>query len=361
MILFNDLKSHFRNYSGQINAAIAAIIDKGIFIMGEQLSAFEKEFAAYVGVKYCVGVASGTEAIALSLMALEIGSGDEVITANLTAFPTITGILQSGAQPVVADITIEDGLLDPEFVKSKITAKTKAIVAVHLYGQCCDMDALGTIAKERGLLIVEDAAQAAGATYKGKKAGSIGQCNAFSFYPTKNLGALGDGGAITTDNEELYHRLMQLRNYGQSRRYYHDRAGMNSRLDEIQAAVLRVFLPMLDGWNRRRSDIARYYRTHIKNAACLRHNDYGTPCNHLFVVRHERRDAIMKCMETLGVQTLIHYPLSVNKQKGFPFQKQETFPASDEFAGTILSVPVYPELSDEDGKRVVEALNECSC
>ena len=361
MILFNDLKSHFCNYSGQINAAIATVIDKGIFIMGDQLSAFEKEFASYVGVKYCVGVASGTEAIALSLMALEIGSGDEVITANLTAFPTITGILQSGAKPVVADIKVQDGLLDPECVKLKITAKTKAIVAVHLYGQCCDMDALGTIAKERRLLIVEDAAQAAGATYKGKKAGSIGQCNAFSFYPTKNLGALGDGGAITTDNGELHDRLIQLRNYGQSRRYYHDRAGINSRLDEIQAAVLRGFLPMLDGWNQRRSAIARYYRKHIKNAACLRQNDYGTPSNHLFVVRHKRRDAIMERMETRGVQTLVHYPLSVNMQKGFPFQKEEAFPASDEFAGTVLSVPLYPELSEENSKFVVEALNECSC
>jgi dTDP-4-amino-4,6-dideoxygalactose transaminase len=223
------------------------------------------------------------------------------------------------------------------------------------------MDALGNIAKEYGLFIVEDAAQAAGAEYKGRKTGSIGQCNAFSFYPTKNLGALGDGGAVTTNNRELYNRLIQIRNYGQSEKYYHDITGINSRLDEIQAAVLRCFLPMLDDWNQRRSSIAQFYRAHLKNVICLRQNDYGTSSNHLFVVRHRRRAAIMEHMKSRGIQTLIHYPLSVHRQKGFPFQKEEVFPASDEFAGTVFSLPLYPELSDEKSKLVVEALDECCC
>jgi dTDP-4-amino-4,6-dideoxygalactose transaminase len=360
MILFNDLQSHFCDYRERIHAVINGVMDRGIFILGNELSAFEKEFAAYIGVNYCVGVASGTEAIALSLLALGIGQGDEVITGDITAFPTITGIMQSGATPVVAEITLQDGLLDPQSVQSKITNKTKAIVAVHLYGQCCDMDALGEIAQERGLFLVEDAAQAAGASYKGKKAGSIGQCNAFSFYPTKNLGAMGDGGAIATDSKEVYHRLLELRNYGQSKRYYHDGPGINSRLDELQAALLRSFLPMLDEWNKRRGAIADFYRRNLRHDVCLRRHEYGAPSNHLFVVRHGRRDEVMKRMETKGVQTLVHYPVPIHRQKGFPYQKEEAFPVSDEFAATIVSLPLYPELTDEKMAMVTEVFNECA-
>jgi dTDP-4-amino-4,6-dideoxygalactose transaminase len=358
MVLFHDFKKHYHNHKEALDAAVRNVLESGRFILGEQLCAFEKEFARYVGVNYCVGTASGTEAIALSLMVLGVGDGDEVITTNITAFPTITGIMQAHAQPVVADINIHDGLLDCGKIELKITAKTKAIIAVHLYGQCCDMKPLSAIARKHHLWLIEDAAQAAGALYKGKKAGSMGDCNAFSFYPTKNLGAFGDGGAITTDCKDFYQKLIMLRNYGQSKHFYHDTFGINSRLDELQAAILRVKLTLLDKWNERRNTIAAYYRAYLKTVTCLTHQNYGTPNYHIFVVRHEQRDACRDYLRSKGIQTMIHYPLPINKQKAFPSHGSEQLPESEHFAGTILSLPLYPELSDEQVGQIVEVINE---
>jgi dTDP-4-amino-4,6-dideoxygalactose transaminase len=357
MILFHDFKKHYQNHKGALDAAVRNVLESGRFILGDQLSAFEKEFARYIGVKYCVGVASGTEAIALSLMALGVGDGNEVITTNVTAFPTITGIMQAGARPVVIDIKADDGLIDCCKIEPKITPLTKAIVAVHLYGQCCDMKPLRAIARNRHLWLIEDAAQAVGATYRGEKTGSLGDCNAFSFYPTKNLGAFGDGGAVATDNETVYQKLLLLRNYGQSRHFYHETFGINSRLDELQAAILRVKLSFLEEENVRRNAIAAYYREHLKTVTCLTHHDYGTHNYHMFVVRHNRRDACARYLRSKGIQTVVHYPLPINKQKAFPLQKNETLPESELFVKTILSLPLYPELSDEQTKIIVEAVN----
>ena len=340
-----------------IDAAVRTVLESGRFILGEQLRAFEKEFAHYICVKYCAGVASGTEAIALSLMALGVGNGDEVITTNVTAFPTITGIMQALARPVVVDINAVDGLLDCGKVESKITAKTKAIVAVHLYGQCCDMKPLRALARNHKLWLIEDAAQAAGSAYKGKKAGCFGDCGAFSFYPTKNLGAFGDGGAITTDSEALYQKILMLRNYGQIKHFYHEVFGINSRLDELQAAILRVKLGILDQGNMRRNAIAGRYREQLKTVVCLTHHDYGTHNYHIFVVQHPRRDACIRHLRSKGIPTMVHYPVPINRQKSFPFQKNETFPESERFVGTIFSLPLYPELSDDAVGQIIEAVN----
>jgi len=345
-------------YKDSLDTAILKVLESGNYILGEQLSAFEKEFAQYLGVKHCVGVASGTEAIALSLQALGVGKGNEVITTAVTAYPTIAGIAQAQAIPVVVDINPADGLIDHALIESKVTPKTKAIMPVHLYGQCCDMKAIRTIASRHDLWIVEDAAHAAGAAYQGKKAGSWGHCNAFSFYPTKNLGAFGDGGAVATDSEDLYDRLLAARNYGQTNRYHHDTQGINSRLDEIQAAILRVKLRHLDEWNRRRNAIAAAYREHLKTVRCLDHHAYGEHAYHLFVVQHRRRDACLQYLRSKGIQTLIHYPVPVHKQKAFVYQNEGSLLMSERFVDTIFSLPLYPGLKDENVNQIIEVVNE---
>lgn len=357
MILFHDFKKHYQAHTKELDTAVRNVFESGRFILGEQLSTFEKEFARYIGVTYCAGVASGTEAIALSLMALDIGEGDEVITTNITAFPTIAGIMQARALPVVVDINADDGLIDYGKIESKITSKTRAIVAVHLYGQCCDMKPLRALARNRKLMLIEDAAQAAGAAYGGKKAGCFGECGAFSFYPTKNLGAFGDGGAITTDSETLHQKILMLRNYGQSRHFYHDVFGINSRLDELQAAILSVKLRFLDHDNARRNDIATRYRSELKTVKCLKLHSYGKHNYHIFVVRHPRRDAFVRYLTSKGIQTMVHYPVPVNRQKSFPFQKNDIFPESERFVKTIFSLPLYPELSDDLAGQIIEAAN----
>lgn len=360
MIPFTNLSAHYQALRDDIDEAISQTMQSGHFVLGEQVKSFEEEFARFIGVRYCVGVASGTDAITLSLLASGIQPGDEVITAAMTAFPTITGIMQAGARPVVVDITIDDGLIDAARINEKITPRTRAIVAVHLYGQCCDMDQLLALAREQGLCVIEDAAQAVGATYHNRMAGGFGQCNAFSFYPTKNLGAFGDGGAVTTNDKSIYESLLMRRNYGQSDRYHHDGPGINSRLDELQAAILRVKLARLPEWNERRAVIAQKYRGNLSTVRCLVEHDYGAPNHHLFVVRHEQPGRCMRHMEAKGVQTLIHYPLPVHRQKAFPFQKNEPFPRSDLFSKTIFSLPIYPELADADVETIIEAINDCS-
>ena len=357
MILFHDFKKHYHAHKNEFDTAVRNVFESGRFILGEQLRTFEKEFAQYIGVKYCVGVASGTEAIALSLMALGIGNEDEVITTNVTAFPTITGILQAPARPVVVDINVGDGLINCKKIESKITKKTKAIVAVHLYGQCCDMKPLRALARNHNLRLIEDAAQAAGAAYGGKKAGSLGDCAAFSFYPTKNLGAFGDGGAITTGSETLYRKILLLRNYGQSSHFYHDTFGINSRLDELQAAILLVKLGFLDRDNTRRNAIAARYQAELKTVECLKLHDYGTHNYHIFIVQHPQRDAFVRHLTSKGIQTMVHYPVPVNRQKSFPFQKNEIFPDSERFVNTIFSLPLYPELNDDLAGQIIEAVN----
>ena len=358
MILFNDFSKEPAILKQEVQLAIQKVLDSGWFILGKELEAFESDFAKYIGTRYCIGVASGTEAIALALMANNIGDGDEVITTNLTAFPTITGILQSGAQPVVVDIFSDTGLIDFHKIQERITPKTKAIVPVHLYGQSCQLDEIKNMAQIHKLLVIEDCAQSTGATFQGHKCGSIGDCAAFSFYPTKNLGAYGDAGAITTSDEAIYTKLLALRNYGQTKRYHHESKGINSRLDEIQAAILNVKLKFLDQGNQERNEIAMQYRKHLQTVECLTEENYGTHANHLFVVKSPHRDQLAEYLQSKGIQTLIHYPIPVNRQKAFPWQKEDIMENSCLFADRILSLPIYPGLSKQHIDQIIQTVND---
>jgi len=363
VIRFDNFVPQYSSIKKEIDSAIQRVLDSGWFILGKELDAFEKKFASYIGSKYCVGVASGTDAISLSLMALDIGPGCEVITSDMTAFPTIAAIMDTGATPVTVDVLPESGLIDPSKIERHITSKTRAIVPVHLYGQSCDLDPIFEIARKHGLPVVEDCAQSVGSEYKGKKNGSLGIVNAFSFYPTKNLGAYGDGGAITTDDEAIYKKLLQLRNYGQSVRYYHDSFGINSRLDEIQAAILHVKLAYLDEWNEQRRSHARYYREHLKSVECLQDYSYGSPVYHLFIVKTAERDLLIEKLKAAGITSHIHYPVPVHKQKAFPHHEtvsESLYPNTIEFADRILSIPIYPELSSEDRETIIQTVNSLS-
>ncbi len=357
MILFNNFKAHYQQYKDILDKAYTRVAESGWYVLGKEVESFEKELAAFIGTKYCVGVASGTDAIQLSLKAYGIGCGDEVITTNMTAFPTITAIMQTGATPVVVDIDPKSGLIDPAQIEAKITANTKAIVPVHLYGQSCDLNVITQIAATHQLVVVEDCAQAIGAIFQGARCGSIGHTGSFSFYPTKNLGAMGDGGAITTDDEAIYNKLLMLRNYGQSVRYYHTEEGINSRLDELQAAFLREKLVFLQEWSARRYEIAKYYREHIKTVEFLEEYAHGTPVYHLFVVKHPKRDAMLEYLNANGVQALIHYPVPIARQDAFKGQKEESFEHTELFANQVLSIPIYPELTQAEIDKVVTVIN----
>jgi len=358
MILLNDFKRQYAGIKEQIDTSVSRVLESGWYVLGKELESFEKEFAEYIGVRYCVGVASGTEAIALSLMALGIGEGDEVITTCFTAFPSVTGIMQAGATPVLVDVNTSDGLIDISKIEQKITRKTKAIMPVHLYGQSCNLTPVMNLAESHGLFLVEDCAQSVGATFNGKKTGTFGVCAAFSFYPTKNLGAIGDAGAVTTSDKNIYEKLLSLRNYGQSVRYYHDYEGINSRMDEIQAAILRAKLRLLDEWNARRRQIASVYAKSLTEYDIIHENSYGQSCYHLFVIRCNEREALMSHLQKRGINALIHYPVPVNRQKAFPHQKDESFPGTELLAATVLSIPIYPELYDEEVQTIISALHE---
>jgi dTDP-4-amino-4,6-dideoxygalactose transaminase len=357
MILFNDFVSEYQSIKSEIDQAIQSVLQRGWFILGEELKQFESELANYLGVNYCAGVASGTDALSLSLMALEIGAGDEVITTNFTAFPTIVGIVNTGATPVVVDCQLADGLIDPQAIESQITPKTKAIIPVHLYGQCCDMNRIQKIAHDHNLKVVEDCAQACGADYQGKKAGSMSDCAGFSFYPTKNLGAYGDAGAIVTNDERLYQKIVALRNYGQSSRYQHDARGVNSRLDEIQAAILRVKLKYLDEWNEKRITFGETYTAKLKNVDLLKHQR-GKHVYHLFVIRSPKREQLRENFKSNDIQTLVHYPVTVSHQKAYRGRSSQQLNNSERLADEVLSLPIHPWMKPEEIDKVVEVVCE---
>ena len=355
MILLNDFKSHYDAVRDEIRPAVDRVLESAWYILGEELQAVEQAFSKYIGAAYAVGVASGTDAIALALMAAEIGDGDEVITSNMTAFPTITGITMTGAVPVVVDIDPATGLLDPAAVEAAITPRSRAVVPVHLYGQSCDMDAITALTQAHRISVIEDCAQSVGATCRGKTTGTIGKLGCFSFYPTKNLGAFGDAGAVVTSDANLHEQLLQLRNYGQSRRYYHASQGINSRLDEIQAAILNVKLKHLERWTARRRKIAARYRELLPADCLLTVREYGEPVYHLFPIKVKQRDAFIEHMRDSGVQTLIHYPVPVHRQEAFKRQKHQLFDATDAFAAEIVSLPIHPELTDAEVEQVAAA------
>lgn len=356
------MKAHYLAYKSDIDTAVLRVLNSGYFILGPELKRFEEEFAAFLGVKYAVGCASGTEAIYLALAAAGVTPGDQVITVAHTAVPTISAISMAYAEPVFVDIDPLTYVMDVSKVEAKITSRTKAIVPVHLYGQMVDMDPLMELGKKYGIPVIEDVAQATGATYKGKKAGSIGRLSAFSFYPSKNLGAFGDGGAIACDTKEDYDKLIKLRNYGQSVRYYHDEVGINSRLDEIQAAILSAQLPYVPTWNQRRRDIATRFTEGLHDVVMTPQEvAYGTHVYHLYVIRTENRDEMQKQLQDREVQCLIHYPVPAHLQKAYRHlgYKEGDLPQTELAAKKILSLPMHPHLTIEQVDTVIDEVRQC--
>ncbi len=364
MIYINDTRAQYDALKADLLRVTEEVMEKSYFILGENVAAFEREFAEYCGTKYAVGVANGTDAIHLACRALGAGPGDEVLTATHTATFTALGISMTGATPTFADIDPETGNMDPSKIDAAITSRTKAIMPVHLYGQMADMDPIMAIGRKHGIPVIEDAAQAHGATYHGKRSGSIGILGCFSFYPTKNLGAYGDGGAITTNDPDLYQTLRELRNGGQRERYNHVRVGVCSRLDELQAAILRVKLPHLDSWCRARRENAYRYNRMIEGLGIpvtpLTIRDFGDTAMHLYIIRvaQKDRDPLIKHLEANGVAAMIHYPIPVHLEPAYQFLGlgKGSYPESEAMASEIITLPMYPELSMEQAHTVVDAL-----
>jgi len=357
---FLDLSRSTRELRTEIDDGVARVLDRGWFVLGEEGAAFEREFAGALGANHAVGVASGTDAIELALRALDVGPGDEVITQANTCIPTISAIERTGARAVLCDVEPEGATMSPGSLERAVTDATRAIVPVHLYGQCADMDALMTIAAERAIPVVEDCAQSHLATYRGRVAGTIGVLGAFSFYPTKNLGAAGDGGAVVTSDDALADRLRLLRQYGQSGRYEHVQRGVNSRLDEVQAAILRVKLPRLHAGNTRRNEIAAIYDAALEDTALrpLARFPARSHAFHLYVIRAPDRDRVQRDLAERGVGTLIHYPRPVHAHPGYKDLGQAgvDLSNSERVAREVLSVPMFPELTDDEVTHVAEAL-----
>jgi dTDP-4-amino-4,6-dideoxygalactose transaminase len=359
---FNDLKPHVAALRGEIEAALARVLDSGWFILGPEGEAFERELARWLDAGDAVAVASGTEAIQLALEALGVGAGDEVITSPLTAAFTALAVMRAGARPVFADLDPVTLNVSPEGVERALTPRTRALLPVHLYGHPADLDPLLEIARRRSIPLVEDACQAVGARYKGRVVGAISGIGALSFYPTKNLGALGDGGAVVVNDPEVGRRLRRLRNGGPSDRYRHEVAGINSRLDELQAAVLRAKLRHLDAWTERRRALATRYGEGLAGAGVglPREQPYARAVYHLYVVRHPRRDALAAALRERGIGTLVHYPIPLHLQPAFAFlgARAGDLPVAERAAGEILSVPLYPEMTDAQAEAVIRAIRE---
>lgn len=351
-----DLKAQYRTIRDELAPAIQGVLDRGDFILGEDVARFEEEFARFIGAAHCIGVATGTDALKLCLTALGIGPGDEVILPTNTFVATALAATDAGARPVLVDMDEADFNLDIGRVEAAVTPRTKAIMPVHLCGRPADMDRLAAIAAPRGIAVVEDACQAHGAVYRGRKAGSIGAAAAFSFYPGKNLGAYGDGGAVTTNDDAVARTVRMQRNYGQSRKYYHDVAGFNSRLDTLQAAILRVKLRRLEAWNARRRELARMYREALAQLPLVLPSepDGSVHVWHLFMVRTARRDELLARLNARGIGAGIHYPVPIHLQKSYERlgYRRGDFPVAERVCGEILTLPLYPEMTEAHVSRV---------
>jgi dTDP-4-amino-4,6-dideoxygalactose transaminase len=341
-----------------IRAAVDRVIARGWFVLGPELDAFEKEFAAACGAATAVGVGTGTDALAIALRALDIGPGDEVITTPLSAAYSALAIMIAGARPVFADIDPERLTLNPDAASAAVTSRTAAIMPVHLYGQPADMIEISKVASRHGLAIVEDCCQAHLATCAGRPVGSFSAAAAYSFYPTKNLGALGDGGAITTNDPELAARARRLRNGGQTDRYHHGEFGVNSRLDEMQAAILRARLPFLAGWTAQRRELARVYRSRLarQRAVVVPPQLDAGHVYHLFPVRSTARDGVQSSLRAAGIETLIHYPVPIPLQPALRTEQPADCPVANRVCNEILSLPLYPSLAPQVIDRVAAAL-----
>lgn len=345
--------------------AVTEVFESGTLILGQKVRDFEQAYSDYIGVKYGVGCDNGTNAITLALKALGIGEGDEVITVSNTAIPTVSAIVTAGATPVFVDIDPETYLMDVTKVEATITPKTKAILPVHLYGQCVDMDPLLDIAKRHHLYVVEDCAQAHGAEYEGRKAGSMGDISTTSFYPTKILGAYGDGGMVNTNDETLAQRLRRLRFYGTEKTYYATEHGYNSRLDEIQAAILLTKLPKIEQYIHRRREIAAMYQEALAGTGLMlpKEASYGRHAYYLYVVRHPNRDEIVKKLRENDIHVNISYPWPIHTMKAYQYLGWQTddLPETEAAAKEIFSLPMYPSLTNEEIKRITSILKASLC
>lgn len=367
MIPFVDFTREYKEIKKEIDAAIKRVLEQGFFVLGPEVENFEKKFAEYCGAKYCVGVNSGTDALYLSLLCAGIGAGDEVIVPVNTAVPTAMAVAMSGAKPVFVDCD-ENFLLDIDKIPRLLTSKTKAIIPVHLYGRACDMKRLKEIAGENKLFLIEDCAQSAGAEWEGKKVGTWGDFGCFSFYPTKNLGAYGDGGAVVINNEDYYKKLLASRFYGQADRVHCSGFGVNSRLDEIQAAILATKLKHLDAWNDARRKIAGLYGKLITNPKIILPRpggmgDANSHVHHLFVIRAPKRDFLKKSLEEKGIKTAIHYPVPLYSHSFFSAaggKDNKSFSKADQYSREILSLPMYPALQETEIREIAEVLNNYS-
>ena len=362
-IPFLDLQVASAQVADEVSSRWKTIVEQSDFVLGGEVDRFEQEFAEYCACGHAVGVASGLDALKLILRAMDIGPGDEVVTAANSFIATALAISSVGAVPVLVDMDDRDFLIDVRALEKAITPRTKAIMPVHLYGQSADMDSIVEIARKHGLKVIEDACQAHGALYNGRRCGSIGDAAAFSFYPGKNLGAFGDGGAATTNDAALAERIRMLRNYGSPKRYHHDELGENSRLDTVQAAVLSVKLQYLEGWNAARRRIATRYAEGLKNVAEVRlpaTNETTEHVHHLYVIRTARRDALMQHLQERGIGCIIHYPIPIHLQKAYASRgwKPGDFPVAEKAANEILSLPLFPTMTDEQVDYVVEAVSE---
>lgn len=356
MVLFNDFLKEQQEIGIEVNNTIQRVLSSGRYILGEEGTQFENEFAGYIGAKHGVGVNSGSDALYLAVKALGIREGDEVITVAHTMISSVDAITRNGAKPVFADVDPVTYTLDPKQLEAKITAKTKAILPVHLYGHPVDMAPLMRTAHKHGLYVIEDACQAHGSMYMGKHVGGIGTVGCFSFYPTKNLGGYGDGGMVVTDDSVVAEQLRKLRNYGQTQRYYHDFVGINSRLDEIQAAVLRLKLHYLDRWNERRRKAALLYRELLCEEVNLPvEREYAHHVFHLHVVRHPQRDRLQQFLANRGIQTLIHYPVPVHRQKAYSYSGAY-LPVTERVCQEIISLPINPWINDREIMEVASAI-----
>jgi dTDP-4-amino-4,6-dideoxygalactose transaminase len=362
MIPFVDLKTQFEKHRDEFMQGIEQVLQTTAFILGPEVSRFEKEFAGFIGSRFAVGVASGTDALHLAVRAAGIGPGDEVITVTNTFYATTAAIELANARPVLVDCDPDTYLIDVAALEQAITPRTRAIIPVHLYGQMAPMEHINAFAAKHGLIVIEDACQAHGARYKGQGAGTLGAAAAFSFYPGKNLGAFGDGGAVTTDNEELYNKLLALRNYGSPQKYQHPVFGTNSRLDGVQAAVLLVKLRYIEEWNRARARAADRYIKNLAGTSGIKlpvSAEHSTHVYHLFVVQvPDRRDEILKAMAEKQIYCGIHYPIPLHLQEAYAYlgYQADDFPVAEAAAQRILSLPMFPEITDSQVDRVCEEL-----
>ena len=358
---FLDLRRRVESIRPSLEARLHRVFDHGRFILGDAVEELEREFSRYCGVHHGIGVASGTDALWLALEAFGVGPGDEVVTVSHTCVPTVVGILKSGATPVLVDVDPDTMTMDPESAAASVTNRTKAILPVHLYGQCADLEPLRQLADRAGIFLIEDCAQAHGAEYRGTRAGRSGHAGCFSFYPTKNLGGLGDGGMVVTDDANLADRLRLLRNYGYTESSRSIMTGYNSRLDEVQAAIILEGLKRLDGWNERRREIAGRYasalaRTDVhppKEAAYAQH------IYHLYVVRTRERERLRERLKAVGIETMVHYPVPVHRQQGYAQRCRigtGGLKHTERLAEEIVSLPLFPELREDEIQAVIDGI-----